>query len=266
MTNRKLLILCSFTVALSAGCTMMDERDKARRDLDARMMNIDTQLTTSNSRIEELDNKFHLLQEKLQVIQASRQTAETAQPGLNPPEGLMVIQLEADKKQTVAVASRPKSVAAKTQPDKTDLVDEAEDSDVEQAKAAANTTPDGLYAQGQDLFIAGRYAEARQVFSELVNAFPKHGLADNALYWLGESYYSEKTFQKALAVFLDITEKYPKENKAPDAMLKAGYTYMELGSETKAEEAFTSLLKLYPNSEAAVKAKNGIARLISNKQ
>lgn len=270
MENRKLIALCSLAIAFSAGCAMMEDRDKAQRDLNARLMAIDSQAAASNSRIEELDNKFHLLQEKLQTMQASRQTAalttEAPQPGPNPPEGLRVIQLEADKKQPAAIASQPKPVAAKSQPKKAELVDKVDDSSAEPVQTASNAGPDALYTQGQDLFIAGRYAEARDVFSELTNAYPSHDLADNALYWHGESYYSEKLFSKALPVFLEVTEKYPKGNKAPDAMLKAGYTYMELDDEGKAEDAFTSLLKRYPSSEAAVKAKIGIARLISGKQ
>lgn len=271
MINRRLIALCALTFALSAGCAMFDERDKAQHDLNARLMNLDAQAAALDSRIEELDNKFHLLQEKLQTVQASRQAAplpahDTAQPGLNPPEGLKVIQLGADSKQPASVASQPEPVSTKAQPYKIDIVNESADSTAAQVKPETDTGPEALYTQGQDLFIAGRYAEARRVFSRLVEAYNKHGLADNALYWLGESYYSEKSFQKALTVFLDITEKYPKENKAPDAMLKAGYTYMELGSENKAEEVFTSLLKRYPDSEAAVKAKLSLARIFGTKQ
>lgn len=270
MTTRNFIALCFIVVSLNAGCAMFDERDKTLRDMNSRITDLDTQLAASNARIDELDNKFHLLQEKLQTVQSSRQVSvqqasDTAQPGLNPPDGLKVIQLRADGKQTAVIVAPSESASPKPQPDNVDVASET-DNPSGPAQSVADATPDGLYAQGQDLFIAGRYAQARRVFSKLAETYPKHGLADNALYWLGESYYTEKTFQKALSVFLDITDRYPKENKAPEAMLKAGYSYMELGSEDKAEETFTLLLKRYPDSEAAVKAKIGLARLVAGKQ
>ncbi|OGQ60787.1 MAG: tol-pal system protein YbgF [Deltaproteobacteria bacterium RIFCSPLOWO2_02_FULL_53_8] len=272
MKNRRLLTLCSIIIALGAGCAMMEERADTLRDINGRMTDLDAQLRTSNSRIEELDNKFHILQEKLQTMQSSRpdagqSSAQSAQPGIEPPEGLAVITLSGGEgKQPSATPAQPEKAAKKAKHDNTVVVSKGQDSEASPELTGDNEGPDALYSRGQDLFMAGRYDESREVFSRLASAYPDHGLADNALYWLGESHYSEKSFQKALSAFLDITERYPDENKAPDALLKAGYSYVELNDSDKAEEAFSTLLKRYPKSQAAVKAMIGIATIISGKQ
>jgi len=263
MKNGKLAVICGLALALGAGCAAMEAQDKAIGDLKTQVIEIKARAAASDSRIEELDNRFHLLQEKLQTMQASRQTAP-AQPGLNPPEGLKVVRLAEDGKRPALKPAKPVAVAQKRQTDKIEVV-ELEETPVA-APVAAGAGPDALYAQGQDLFIASRYDEAREVFSRLVEAYPSHGLADNALYWLGEAYYSEKAFQKALAAFLDVTGRFPKGNKAPDAMLKAAYSYQELNDKGKADETLSALLVRYPDSEAAIKAKSALARVGNDKK
>lgn len=264
MKNGRLAVVCGLALALGAGCAAMEAQDKAIAELKTQVVDIKAQAAATDSRMDELDNKFHLLQEKLQTMQASSQSAPS-QPGLNPPEGLKVVRLGDDDKRPAAKPAKPATAAQKRQPDKIEVVDLQEETPAA-APVAADAGPDVLYAQGQDLFIAGRYDEARKVFSRLVDAYPSHGLADNALYWFGEAYYSEKVFQKALAAFLDVTVKYPKGNKAPDAMLKAAYSYQELNDKVRAGETFSALLARYPDSEAAVKARIALARLGGDKE
>lgn len=264
MKKGGLFVICAAVIGLVAGCAAMEEHDKAIRGLNVRVNELETQSSTSNARIDELDNKFHLLQEKLQSTQApagtpiSTQSPDAAgQSDVNPPEGLKVVSLGGDEPTAGVSAIKPTAPAGKIAVE-----------DLASRRAGASSTasgteaaPDVLYTRGQDFFISGRYAEARGVFKKLVDAYPKSDLADNALYWIGESYYSERDFPGALSVFLDVLERYPKGNKAPDAMLKAGFSYMEMNNPKKADETLAALLKRYPDSEAAVKAKKTHIRL-----
>ncbi|MBI5562531.1 MAG: tol-pal system protein YbgF [Deltaproteobacteria bacterium] len=261
-----LLTAAAIAFALAAslgGCAAMEEHEKTLADLNRQVADLKAQQTASAARMDELDNRFHLLQEKLQSAQAAR-PAEAAQA--MPPEGLKVVSLGVDDKTGGKAADKTAArrsddgaaVAAGQGSDKIEVEDLAAGT---AAQAQAEPGPDALYARGQDLFMAGRYAEAREAFGRLAELYPKHGLADNALYWTGETHYSEKSFQKALDVFLDAVERYPKGNKAPDSMLKAGFSYMEVNNPERARETLSALLARYPDSEAAVRAKKTLSRL-----
>ncbi|MEE9613539.1 MAG: tol-pal system protein YbgF [Thermodesulfobacteriota bacterium] len=184
-----------------------------------------------NDRLDELNNKFLLLQEK---VEANREAVggsagESGAEGFStaPPKGLKVVKLTEKKP-----AAEEREVTG----------------------GGKGPSPEQLYSRGQDLFIAGKYERARKVFSRLVEEFPIHNLADNALYWSGEAYYSEGDYEKALAKFNEVAERYPGENKAPDALLKVAFSHIELHEAGKASSVLKRIIKLYPESGAADKA------------
>ncbi len=187
-------------------------------------------------RIEELNNKFILLHEKVEAVKAElRRRVEIP---AEPPQGLRVVRLGEE--------GEPE---AKT-PDNRAW-----------PGPGAVQSAEALYGRGQDLFMSGRYGEARSVFLEFSRSFPAHSLADNAFYWLGEAYYSEQDYERALEWFTEAVEKYPGGNKAPDALLKVGYSYIELDMTAKAQEALGELLDRYPDSEAAVSAGKALEKV-----
>ncbi len=178
-----------------------------------------------NTRVEDLNNRFSLLQEKV------TSNAEQIQ-------GL----------------SEAYTRAPLTPPEDLKVVKLKEDT----------ISPEQLYSQAQDLFLSGRYRDARVVFSELVNTHPAHELTDNALYWMGETYYTEEDYRAALKIFRSTVENYPKANKAPDAMLKWGYSLIELGNIDEAAEVLNKLLRKYPRSKAAHKARDKLEDIKTN--
>jgi len=237
----KPIILCSFLAAFAAGCAGTN----AKTDLMSRQIGeLKASLDETNSRVDDLNNKFMLLLEKIEASKSDIDKLSANAPV--PPEGLKVVALggEGDRKKG------------------------AEPQAAKQAEAVASpgglknpATPVAIYNRGQDLFLAGKFDEARAVFRTLVKSFPASDLADNALYWEGETYYSEKDFYKAADKFMEVPAKYPAGNKAPDAFLKAGYSYLEAYSDAKAKGIFERLIKQYPASEAADKAKKAISKL-----
>lgn len=275
----KPIILSSFIAATLAGCAGANSKS----DLMARQISdLNASLSETNARVDDLNNKFMLLFEK---IEASKESAkkpasdpgsaaaeatqgEAAEPPrdlaepASAPEGLKVISLgeEAEQKKTpekpieIKTKKTESSAAAKKAPAP------------RPAKAAKGDGPDEIYNRGQDLFLSGKYVEARDVFGGLVKSFPESPLADNALYWAGETYYSEKDFRKSADIFNEVAAKYPTGNKAPDALLKAGFSCMELKDMPGAGRAFERLMKEYPGSEAAIKAKKTIEKLANEKK
>ena len=77
----------------------------------------------------------------------------------------------------------------------------------------------------------------------------------NARYWIGECYYSSSDLLQALNAFNTVLEKWPRHSKAADALLKIGYSHGALKQPEKARAAFELLLKKYPGSPAAIKAR-----------
>lgn len=252
MTVKLFMPICLVSALLVSGCAVFSDevREAEVKELGARVANLRIALSETNSRIDDLDNRFRLLHEKVQGgVGASVSSVESAPP---IPEGLKVVSLQEE------VQKSPLSPAIK--PPKADKQEKVE------AMSVSTASPEAMYDRAQDLFIIGRYNDARETFLNFAAQYGRHGLADNALYWAAESYYSEKEFDKALQLFLEAVGKYPAGNKAPDSLLKAAYSYMELNKEDKAREIFEQLLKRYPDSQAADMAKKSLQKLSAAKK
>lgn len=216
------------------GCVGAEKRGDSYGRLERRVEEQRALQEETASRIEELNNKFVLLHEKVEAVKAElRRRVEIP---TEPPQGLKVVRLGEEGE-----VADPDNRAG--------------------AGPAAVQSAEALYGRGQDLFMSGRYGEARGVFLEFSRSFPAHSLADNALYWLGESYYSEQDYERALEWFARSAGKYPGGNKAPDALLKVGYSYIELDMTAKAQETLGDLLARYPDSEAAVSAGKALEKV-----
>lgn len=246
----KTAITCSIIALAFTGCAGTQEKERAMDRLSFQVMELKTSLDEANSRIDNLGNRFVLLQEKIEASKAEIERL-SALPVM-PPEGLKVVPLTEEHEtrpekaaQKAAVAKEPAAAPAPVK---------------EPAATEEKLGAEAMYNKGQDLFMAARYEEARKAFYAMVRAYPRHALSDNALYWAGESYYSEKDFEKALEKFKEVADKYPDENKAPDALLKTGFSYMELNNPEKAKEALTRVISRYPGTDAALKAQKTLER------
>lgn len=247
---------------MMAGCATLTDKDKDA--LSYQINEMKASLNETNARVDELSNKFILLHEK---ITTSRTDIEKLQDvSFRMPEGLKVVpvsdEVEPQGAKPSAVPVKPAAVVldGAAEP-KAPVAWPIKGKDKAAAVVSRVGAPEAMYNKGQDIFIAGKYDEARKVFADFVKSFPDHNLADNALYWVGESYYSERAFDQAIASFKEVVARYPKENKAPDALLKAGYAYLEMKQPNKAKEAFLAVVKQYGETDAAVKAKKMLEML-----
>jgi tol-pal system protein YbgF len=112
-----------------------------------------------------------------------------------------------------------------------------------------------LYERAKGLFDQGKFAQAREVFQELLGKYPKSDQADNAQFWIGETYYREKWYEKAILEYQRVIDGYPRGNKVPSALLKQGMAFEELGDAENAQLLFKELLAKFPKSgEARVAA------------
>ncbi|MBI5970939.1 MAG: tol-pal system protein YbgF [Deltaproteobacteria bacterium] len=249
----------------------MEEQGKAVKDLEKEVAVLKVSLAESNARLEDLNNKFSILHEKVQSQKAVSPAPVASSP--LPPSDLEVVRLpDTDEflKLDDALGAPPeekKTAKPKASKSKRPFKAEGEKrpASMSDVPAAKTGTVEGLYNLGQDHFIAGRFSEARAAFAELVAAYPKDDLADNALYWTAETYYTVKDYKKAAGLFNSAAEKYPAGNKAPDSLLKAGFSLMELDDLKGAKAALDALIKRYSGTDAAVKAKKTLERLSGEK-
>lgn len=218
-----LLISCYITGCVSA------QQEQALKDIKSQLAELQSRQSKANANLEELSNKFLLLQEQVVINKKGIEELKTMAVPVLPPEELKIIKLETEE--------------AKKETKK------------ETKKTESASSPEALYNEAQNLFIAGRLPESAEQFTDFIERYPRHSLADNAQYWIGEVYYSQKDYQKAAIEFKKVVDNYPNENKAPDALLKAGFSYIEISHNEKAIDALKMVVEQYPASEAAAKAK-----------
>lgn len=219
---KKTVIAFLFAFSLS-GCAFLNN-NKPLNEESLEILELKKSIAETNLRLDELNNKFLLLHEKVEA-NSSRAGSVSTEAAAAPPEGLKVVKLAEEEKEIPAASG-----------------------------------PEDLYNDGQDFFLAGRYNAARAAFAELAENYPSHDLADNALYWIGESFYVEQDYKTALLKFSEAVERYPGANKAPDAMLKAGFSYFELNDKKSGVETLNKLINTYPDSEAASIAKKRLKK------
>jgi|GEM_PF-4945337 len=102
------------------------------------------------------------------------------------------------------------------------------------------------YEQAMRLLDSYKYYQSIALFDQILNEFPNHDLAVNALYWKAEGYYSAGELVTAIVHFQEVVSKYSGTEKAADALTKIGMSYIKLGDPTRAKVVLDQIRKLYP--------------------
>ncbi|MBI5874376.1 MAG: tol-pal system protein YbgF [Deltaproteobacteria bacterium] len=233
---RQLLFFFALISLLIPGCAGL-QQEQTLKDIKSRLSELEKAQLKTNAGMEELNNKFLLIHEQVDSNKKTIAELKAMAVPVMPPEELKVVKLEAEE------VKKPETRRKET------------------VKNEPAPSPEALYNQAQNLFMAGKLAESIDKFADFILHYPKHTLADNAQYWIGETYYSQKEYQRSVVEFKKVVDNYPNENKAPDALLKVGFSYLELNSREKAAEALKLLIEKYPSSEAAARAKSKLQEL-----
>lgn len=128
--------------------------------------------------------------------------------------------------------------------------DEAE-AEAEAVAEDAVTDEDTFYQTGRELFDAGDYVGARDVFDQFVKRFPASQQADNAYFWIGETHYREGRYEKAILTYQEVVDKFPDGNKVPAALLKQGMAFYKISDDINARLVLKRLVREYPASPEA---------------
>ena len=110
-------------------------------------------------------------------------------------------------------------------------------------------------------FRKGDFVAAQTAFGDFVRKYPSSGYRPTALFWLGNAQYANRDYRGAIANFRALLQQAPDHPRAPEAVLSIANCQIELKDNVSARRTLDDLVKAYPQSEAAVAARERLARL-----
>ena len=115
-----------------------------------------------------------------------------------------------------------------------------------------------LYKEALELFEISRYAEALEVFRDLIISFPEGTYSADAYFWSGELYLVQDQLEDAREHYLVVTEKFKDHDRVADCLYKIGVIEKLLLNDEAANSYFSRLIFEYPDTGAAELAKKSM--------
>lgn len=112
-----------------------------------------------------------------------------------------------------------------------------------------------LFRTALILFDESRYAEALDIFSEVIISFPNGTFAPDAYFWSGELFLAQKMYEDAKLSFNSVIEQFPKHQRTPDSLFKLGEIYRLEGELEDSIIIYDRVQTSFPDSGAAQLAK-----------
>jgi len=111
------------------------------------------------------------------------------------------------------------------------------------------------------VFRKGDFQGAQTAFADFIKHYPQSGFRPTALFWLANAQYANRDYRGAITNFRALLTAAPDHPRAPEAVLSIANCQIELKDNAGARRSLDELVKAYPQSEAAVAAKERLARL-----
>ena len=112
-----------------------------------------------------------------------------------------------------------------------------------------------LFKSALILFEESRFAEALEVFSNLIISFPEGSFTADAYFWSGELFLAQDMLEDAKLSFQSVVDQFPEHTRTPDSLFKLGEIFRFEGNKIMSEEFYDKVLDSYPLSGAAQLAK-----------
>ena len=110
-------------------------------------------------------------------------------------------------------------------------------------------------------FRSGKFAEAKTAFTDFMKQYPRSGYTTSTQFWLGNAQYATRDYKEAIRNFKALMAASPAHARAPEAALSIANCQMELKETKGARKTLEDLVRLYPQSEAALAAKERLAKM-----
>ena len=115
-----------------------------------------------------------------------------------------------------------------------------------------------LYKNALELFEASRYAEALEVFSEVIISYPDGIYTPDAYFWSGELFLAQELYEDAKLSYAEVFEQFPDHIRSADSLYKLGEIQRIDSEFIEAINYFERVVLLFPDSGAAQLSKRSI--------
>ena len=118
-----------------------------------------------------------------------------------------------------------------------------------------------LYKQALSLFEESRFAEALEIFSDIIISFPEGNFAADAYFWSGELFLAQEMYEDAKLSYQSVVDQFPNHQRSPDSLFKIAEIYRLQGQQDKAERTYNNVIENYPDtgaSQLSIKSKENL--------
>jgi tol-pal system protein YbgF len=108
-----------------------------------------------------------------------------------------------------------------------------------------------LYKQALTLFEESRYAEALEIFSEIIISYPDGSFAPEAYFWSGELFLAQEMFEDAKISYQNVTDQFPDHQRSQDSLFKLAEIYRIEGDLELAISLYNRVINEFPDTGAS---------------
>ena len=207
-------------------------------------------LTLSNFNIAQSDESFELLYQKIEALEKEIQDLRNL---LEENSILVDRSLELQQQRYLDLDAR---ILELSKLDSSEMdINEAEVLD------QINEIEVDLYKQALSLFEESRFAEALEIFSDIIISFPEGNFAPDAYFWSGELFLAQEMYEDAKLSYQNVVDQFPNHQRSPDSLFKIAEIYRLQGQQDKAESTYNNVIENYPDtgaSQLSIKSKENL--------
>lgn len=128
-------------------------------------------------------------------------------------------------------------------------------SSVDEDAQYLDTEEKELFKSALILFEESRFAEALEIFSQIIITFPDGSFTADAYFWSGELFLAQEMFEDAKLSFKNVVDNFYQHSRAPDSLFKLGEIYRIEGDIERSLEYYDKVKEDFPDSGASQLAK-----------
>ena len=128
-------------------------------------------------------------------------------------------------------------------------------SSVDEEAQYLDTEEKELFKSALILFEESRFAEALEIFSQIIITFPDGSFTADAYFWSGELFLAQEMFEDAKLSFKNVVDNFYQHSRTPDSLFKLGEIYRIEGDVERSLEFFDKVKEDFPDSGASQLAK-----------
>ena len=124
-------------------------------------------------------------------------------------------------------------------------------SSVDEGAQYLDTEEKELFKSALILFEESRFAEALEIFSQIIITFPNGAFTADAYFWSGELFLAQEMYEDAKLSFKNVVDNFYQHSRAPDSLFKLGEIYRIEGDIERSLGFYDKVNEDFPDSGAS---------------